>query len=293
MPADSMEFDPEEDERELRVARIRARVEGFILDEIRGHERSQQQMIGPSGLGTPCPSELAYQLTSPDTQEDPRESWRQTVGVAVHDKMERAARKAPGYGKDIFVERKVNVGEVWIPGQGMTDIWGTADLYVDGIVVDYKIPGVTTIRGAHKDGKPAPQYIFQDHLYGRGYARAGLPVTDVAILMLPNSGEWRDRFWWSEPYDESKALRALARATKYGKAIEEFGLEAVLTQTPRINNYCHRCAFALPSDEWPQCPTADDAPADTRAKRARSLSEGFFKTATTLGGAIEQANKKG
>lgn len=287
-----MEFDAEEDERELRVGKIRARVEDMILAEIRGHERSAQRLIGPSGLGTPCATELAYMLTSPDTQEDPREQWRQTVGVAVHNKLDGAATREPGYGKDLFPENRVNVGEVWIPGQGMTEIWGTADLYVDGVIVDYKVPGITAIKNARKTGLPSSQYIFQKHLYGRGYVRAGYPVTDVAILMLPNSGEWRDRFWWSEPYDESKALRALARATKYGKAIDEFGLDAVLELAPRVDNYCHRCAFALPSDDWPQCPTADESAADVRAKRARSTSEGRKSPATTLGGAIKQANSR-
>lgn len=291
MAADSFDFDPEEDERELRIGKIRSRVENFILDEIRGHERSAQRVIGPSGLGTPCPSELAYMLMSPDTREDPREQWRQTVGVAVHDKLDRAAQKAPGYDVDLFSETRVSVGEVWLPGRGMAEIFGTADLFVDGVVVDHKVPGVTTLKTARKDGLPSSQYIFQKHLYGRGFMRAGHTVTDVAILMLPNSGEWRDRFWWSEPYDESKALRALARATKYGKAIEEFGLEAVLEQAPRVDNYCHRCPFALPSDEWPQCPTADSAPA-ARAKRARSTADGPKARATTLGGAISQANRR-
>jgi hypothetical protein len=288
MAADSFDFDNEEDQRELRVTGIRNRVEGLLLDEIRGHERSAQRIIGPSGLGTPCPTQLAYMLTSPDTREDPRGGWRQTIGVATHAWLEEACKKDPNLGKDIFTERRVNVGEAFIPGQGMTDIWGTCDVYVGGMILDWKVCGITALKKARKEG-PATGYIYQSHLYGRGYIRAGLPVTDVAIMMMPNSGEWRDRYFWSEPYSEAKALKALERATKYGRAIEEFGLEAVLDQAPRVFSHCDRCIFALPSDQWPQCPTAEPDAAEVRAKRARSTYEGPRKPATTLGEAISRA----
>lgn len=284
---DDFDFD-ESDERELHVTRVRHRVEEMILNEIRGHERSAQRKIGPSGLGTPCPSQLAYMLTSPNTMEDPRDQWRQTVGVAVHDKLERAVKKAPGYGVSVFAERKVSVGEIYLPGQGMVEIEGTCDAYIDGVILDWKIPGLTNLRKYRKQDDPGKSYMYQSHLYGRGYIRAGLPVTDVAVFMLPNSGEWRDRYWWSEPYSEAKALKALERASKYGKAIEEFGLEAVLEATPRIENYCHRCPFALPSNHWPQCPTAGD-PEELKDKHFRSVGDGPVGPATTLGEAIRRA----
>lgn len=248
---------PDED----RLVKAKMRLENMILEEIWGHERSMQRVIGPSGLGTPCQSELAYRLMSPDTREveRPQEQWRQFVGTAIHNKLDDAGQRQPE--GTLFPERRVTVGVVHLPGRGPTEISGTGDVGVvaedDGsiVVVDYKTGGITSLKEMRKNGPPKV-YKRQVHLYGRGYELLGYRVTHVAILRLPSAGEWRDRVWFSEPYDRSIAERTLERASALGRAIDEHGLDAVLDVAGRVDHHCNRCPFALPSESWPQCPTA-------------------------------------
>lgn len=235
---------------------IKSELERVILSGIAGHERSQQRLIGPSSLGTPCKRELAFKLMSPEPGESPTTQWRQTVGTAVHEKLERIFNASES---GALTETRVNVGEVYLPGKGMVEISGTADLFYKETVVDFKVPGITSLRNKRKNG-PGQQYRLQSHLYGRGFIRAGYDVKRVAILALPNSGEWRDRWWWWEPYREDLAIKALERAIKIGKAIDEFGLEAVIEALEPVDNYCHRCPFGLPGSGMPQCETAIEAP---------------------------------
>lgn len=251
--------DPDED----RLLLAKHRVEKLILDSIAGHERSQQRRIGPSGLGTPCQTELVYRLTSPPTQEvsPPQTQWRQHVGTALHASHERAALRLDD--PNFMPEKKVFVGDVYLPGQGMVQIHGTADVGLvaedDGslIVVDYKHGAKTVLDKMRKNGAPIGERR-QLQLYGRGYELLGYRVTHIAILRMPTSGEWWERVWHTEPYDPTVAERVLARATRLGQAIDEFGLDAVLEETQRVNHHCDRCPFALPSENWPQCPTATD-----------------------------------
>lgn len=266
-----IDWDDWDDEGPSPADAARSLIEQIILEGIGGHERSLQTQIGPSGLGTPCPTELAYDLMGFEVENDPREEWRQAMGRAGHSQAERFIEdwklRNPDSEHVIFSERRVSVGTAYLPGRGEVMITGTCDLYIDGVIIDFKFPGITTIRTCRKEGYVGQGYDYQSHLYGQGYLNEGFPVTHVGVLMFPVAGEWHERFWWSEPFNAVKAQKALNRATKYGKAIDEFGLETVLDETKRVDNYCHRCPWALPG-EWPQCPTAPEAKPGRSASRS-------------------------
>lgn len=229
--------------------------ERVMLAGMGGHERSHQKLIGPSGLGTPCPKKLAYLLAQAVTLPRPESQWRQTVGTAVHS---WAEDKFVKYGRGKWLtERKVTVGEL-VTTNGTTLIQGTADLFYvpTGTVVDIKVPGPQSIKDKRKEG-PGQSYRVQGHLYGLGYQNEGYKVRAVAVSALPAAGEFRERLWMEEPFDPRIAQAALNRASRILQAIEDDGLESVLERLKAVDDFCRRCPFASPQKDRPTCPTAN------------------------------------
>jgi hypothetical protein len=216
----------------LLAAELRWHVEQAITR----HPRSQQTRIGPSELGTPCTRCLAFKLAGVPEQRDP--AWLPTVGTAVHAWLADTFTQA-NRGLDVarwLVEMTVDVGDV-----DGTAITGSSDLFdrVTATVIDHKVVGPTTLKTA-KAG-PSAVYRTQLHLYGRGFTRRGLPVDQVAIWYVPRNAVTLDQaVFWSEPYDESVALAALARADALAKAIRLVGVDQVvagMSTTPG----CYSC----------------------------------------------------
>jgi hypothetical protein len=137
----------------------------------------------------------------------------------------------------------------------------------DDTVADIKVPGSEGLKKMRKDG-PGQGYKVQGQLYGVGYRNMGLRPKTVAIAAMPAAGEWRDRVWLEEPFDERVAVAALKRAGKVMQAIEEDGLEETLGRLRPVDDYCRKCDFARPAPGRPTCPTAtpgkNDAPVDLR-----------------------------
>lgn len=229
--------------------------EKTVLAGMAGHERSHQKLIGPSGLGTPCPRKLAYLLAQVDDVQKPETQHRQTVGVGYHAWAERTFIK---HGKGLWLtERRVHVGDI-VTSNGTTEIWGTADLFhiPSGTVVDIKVPGPQSIKDKKKHG-PGQGYRVQGHLYGAGYQREGFMVKAVAVIAMPAAGEFRERLWMEEPYNPAIAESALKRASRVLQAIEDDGLPATLDRLKPVDDFCRRCPFAMPAAGRPTCPTAN------------------------------------
>ena len=156
----------------------------FIQQLEMNQERTLQTSIGPSEIGLPCSRRLIKKLlNTKDPQQDSR--WLATVGTAVHAWLAQgfeAPEHRRGYlnGRfgDVLVEERVNVGTI-----GGVEIWGSADLFdiLTGLVVDWKVVGNSRLDAYRRYG-PGQQYRVQAHLYGRGFARLGLPVRNVLIM---------------------------------------------------------------------------------------------------------------
>lgn len=215
-----------------------------ISDAITNSDRSLQKSIGPSEMGISCARLIGYKLLG--IPERPRvPAWKATVGTGGHMWLETAfdrynllnAAFLDGQER-FYIETKVNVGE--INGEPK---YGSCDLYdrVTGIVVDHKFPGPTMLEKYRKKG-PGQQYRAQAHLYGRGWIRAGLPVSRVMIAFLPRNGELADHYIWSESYDEQIALDALARVEGVDLATKALG-PAALQLLPTDNHYCTTCPY--------------------------------------------------
>src|SRR5690606_1382591 len=174
---------------------------------------------GPSEIGTPCDRRLAHRLNETPPVNTGDDKWRPTVGTAVHDWLEAALRDDDPGGNRWAPEHRVTVGTV-----GNTPITGRADLYdrITATVVDWKIVGPTTLRNVKANG-PTPNYRTQGHVYGLGFANAGLPVDLIMIAFLPSNGTLRDSHFWWEPYDQTVAHQALTRANNTAALVYAFG----------------------------------------------------------------------
>jgi len=226
-----------------------------IRATIAAHPRSAQKAIGPSEIGTPCQRRLGYRLAGvPQVQAGG--SWRPTVGTAVHSWLDMAFadprwNDAEGTARWL-TETKVDVGEIaGIP------ITGRADLYdrITGTSIDHKCVGITTLRAA-RAGRVDPKYRVQGHLYGRGWARAGLPIETVAISYLPNNGELNEAHWWSEPYDEAIAVGALEAANTVAVLLKVVPAAMLLPVLATANDHCNWCPWFMPAatDLTEACP---------------------------------------
>jgi hypothetical protein len=220
----------------------------------RGADRSQQVSIGPSEVGVACTRRLAMGLLESPKPNERRDEWTSSVGTACHAWMEEAfaldnkRRQAWGKPPRWLIEQTVTIR----PG-----LVGHCDLYdlETHTVIDHKFPGVTSIRKYRKAGHPGQQYRWQAHLYGKGWANLGLPVSAVQLVMYPRSGLLRDAWTWSEPYDPAVADEALARVDGLlvgMNAAEGMGmLDQFMDSLDRDTEHCSWCAFFDPAAASP------------------------------------------
>lgn len=229
-----------------------------ITRTIAGNPRSAQKRIGPSEIGTPCQRRLGYRLAGVEKVND-QAAWRPTIGTAVHEWLEVAFLRdnrldTPDGPNDTrwLLEHQLDVGEI----AGIT-ITGKCDIYdrVTAFSIDWKNVGITTLRDARANG-PSAQYRAQAHLYGRGWARRGLPIDNVGIFYLPSNGELSDAYFWHEPYNEQIALDALANADTVAALLTAFGTAKTLPILTTAPTFCAHCPWHCPgvTDLTEACP---------------------------------------
>lgn len=222
----------------------------------RNRPRSQQREIGPSGVGAPCSRQLAMKLLGAEDVNTDADLWPSTVGTAIHTLLadaflaDNTRLEAEGKPPRWLVEQRVQIR----PGlTGNTDL---VDLQT-WTVVDHKNTSVKTLRSKRAKNHPGVQYEAQAHLYGLGWARAGLPIRRVAIAFYPKSGLMRDSWMWEADYDEDLALAALDRMDGLlagANDAEHAGdLETYLRALTRDTEHCTWCPFWSRQDE----PSAD------------------------------------
>lgn len=229
-----------------------------MIENIR-NPRDGYDGIGCSEVGT-CAKRLIHKILKHRPPRQYNDRWAAMVGTFGHAGLERGMTDAqermqlaePRY----LTEYKVKCG--YAAG---SDIIGTADLFdtMSGTVVDWKFVGPTPLL-KYKQNGPGNQYRVQAMLYGRGFALLGYDVRQVMIAFLPRSGalgssrfkrgadgtpEWENRgqrFFWSEPYDESIALAALARLNGLYELLKMMDAETLLASFPDCSDYfCPWC----------------------------------------------------
>lgn len=155
-------------------------------------DRSKQKAIGVSQLGG-CRRQVWLKLQeSPET--NPTKRLASIMGTAIHAHIEQALQES-GY----LLEHRIEAKDGLPPA--------TIDCYDpnSGTVTDFK-----TITKKNVDYFVSKQKRFQVHTYGYLLARDGFKVARVQLIGIPRDGNEADVIEWSEPYDESVALEALA-----------------------------------------------------------------------------------
>lgn len=224
-----------------------------ITNAITQAPRSLQKRIGPSEIGHPCARRIAYKLAGVEPV-NVSASWRPTVGTAVHEWLADTFAAA---NRDLDAARYLIELSVAVTDE----ITGSVDLYdrAAHLVNDWKVVSPTSLKKYRANG-PGEQYRTQVHLYAYGLTRRGLPVDDVAITFLPNSGELHEAVFWTEPYDEQVATDALQRLSTVQGLVDAAGAgaAAVLPTDGADPAWCRYCPFYLPAstDLTAACPGA-------------------------------------
>lgn len=201
----------------------------MIEQEITNQPRSLQKRIGPSEIGMDCDHCLAARLAGWEKHE-PSPPWLPFIGTAVHATLEQLFTKAnneivaKGGSPACLVEQRVTVGQI-----GSQTITGSTDLFLPdqlgaastGMTVDWKIVGTSTLNKVRSAAHPGRQYEVQAHLYAKGWANAGYPVSHVAVYFMPRQKlTLAEGYWWIAEYDPEIADQALARANHFQRQID-------------------------------------------------------------------------
>lgn len=209
----------------------------LIDQNMRGHKRSQQKLIGPSEIGVPCERALLHKLAQ-DPEPPRRPGWKPQVGTYCHAGMETVFGTPSRTSEGWLCEERLMVGQI-----GGVDIYGSCDLFnAWGLVADWKFVGTAKLKKVKADRDPGEQYRAQAHLYGKGWEDQGHHVEAVMILFLPRDGELTDGYVWWEPYDRHIALAALDRANNRKRLLDAVGIEqAVKIFAPCSFFFCPWC----------------------------------------------------
>lgn len=156
--------------------------------------RSQQVMIGPSGLGS-CKRQTVYKIMQkPPINETSKIAA--VMGTAIHDAIEKALRRLGHEHVELTVE-------------GIADLIASAhiDFYQPDrfTVTDWKTTKKNNLRSF-----PYLSQRWQVQTYGYLARRAGYRVDTVELVAICRDGTEEDIVIHSEPYDEAVALEALA-----------------------------------------------------------------------------------
>lgn len=231
-----------------------------VLDQSNLAPRSLQTALGPSEYGETCARKLAYRLmgeTKTNTDSDP---WASIIGTATHAWLADALEADNQRAGELrwLVERRLEVR----PG-----LEGSCDAYYvpRHAVVDHKVVGPAKLR-EYKVSGPSEQYRKQVHIYGKGYARLGLPVREVAIAFYPRAGQLSGLHVWSEPFNEAIADEAINRVDTLLQLIVQLQVDdhpehyKAIPRTP--SRGCLYCPWMRPGpDTGSACPGETAVPA--------------------------------
>lgn len=232
---------------------IAAALRSAILDQANLAPRSQQRALGPSEYGENCARKLAYRLMDEDKTNTDSDPWASILGTAGHAWLAEALEADNERSGELrwLIERRLEIR----PG-----LEGSCDAYDvrRHAVVDHKIVGPAKLR-EYKVSGPSAQYRKQVHIYGKGYARLGLPVQEVAIAFYPRAGQLSGMHVWSEPFDEAIADEAITRVDTLLQVIVELQVDdhpehyKAIPRSPGRN--CLYCPWMRPGpDTGAACP---------------------------------------
>lgn len=224
------------------AAELRAMVVAFDASR----ERTLQDTIGPSGIGSPCSRCLARGvLGCPIERGYDFGLWARFLGIAGHALLAEAALHhniVAGRGRYV-IESKVYPDNDLMPKGGESDLFDE-DRFV---VVDHKIVNPDKLKKYREANDPGIRYKRQAHVYGRGFKERGKRVDHVAVAFWPRGSTVKQLWVWTEPYDEAVVDEALERYRTIRALALSLGV-SVLPQLP-ADESCFDCGGAPMTEE--------------------------------------------
>jgi len=208
--------------------------------------RSRQKAIGLSEIGDPCARKLAYKILDWPQTNGSTDPWASIQGTAIHSWLADAFERFNDKDDPRFmIEFRVKVSE---------DLGGTCDLYdkVDGVVIDHKCMGTTSMKSRKRDGMTAQQRV-QVNAYGYGLEQMGHEVKSVALACYPLGGRLDGLHTIIEPYDRQIAINAIERLDGIKVLVWQLDVEknpeswSLIPATPAYG--CIYCPFYLPGSQ--------------------------------------------
>jgi hypothetical protein len=145
---------------------------------------------------------LSYKLLEVPKTNSFSDPWPAVSGTAIHAWLAEAF-EANNADADWLVEHRVEAR----PG-----LAGTLDLFdrTNGIVIDHKCVGATSMKTRKADG-PTEQQIIQLSIYGYALEQQGYEVKQIALAFYPLGGKFSGIHTWVGDYDKDVAIEAMLR----------------------------------------------------------------------------------
>lgn len=210
-------------------------------------ERSVQETLGPSEVGTPCDRRLAMSLLNIPPVNPGGDNWASFVGTCVHTGLAEMLQWADANQGRFAVEVPLEFPSKLVPK-------GTSDL-LDRVLlmaIDHKAMGRFSLDKLRIEGIK-PLYLVQLMIYAYGQILKGEKVKYVAVVSWPREqATLKDLYAVVVPYDKSIAEEAFARVERInsnvsiGRAVGYTPLENA--RTFDIQDDCTYCPFYAKGD---------------------------------------------
>ncbi|WP_329274760.1 hypothetical protein [Streptomyces sp. NBC_01451] len=207
-------------------------------------DRSQQTSLGPSQIGSPCDRRIAMHLLRVAPSNPGGDNWASFVGTCVHVGLADMFVWANAGTGRYAVEVPLEFPNAYVPK-------GTGDLLDRTLLMflDHKLMGRWSLDKLSTKGA-SPTYRVQVHTYAYGARLKGEKVEHVAIVGWPREASTLDDLYvWTEPYDASIAIDALARVERIAEAIKRYeGEPQQIARKFLVADDCRFCPFHAPGD---------------------------------------------
>lgn len=238
-------------------------VRDFCLND----PRSLQVEIGPSEIGHKCAARVTRTALGVEKTNLDADPWAAFVGTATHERLAKVFdwvnRKLER--EHYLIERKVYASD---------GIFGSCDLFRDGVVIDHKIVGNDTMKELKSAGWEAKggAYSRQLDIYGLGWERAGVEITEVALAAWPRSGFLDGLHVMRRPWDKAAAEGALERLSQLVAAAVDPAVDCdqdAFWETVPVapSKQCGFCAWFDPNQD-PDVPTRSRCGAGRAARNS-------------------------
>lgn len=210
--------------------------------------RSAQQTLGPSEIGTPCDRRLVMSLLGMPACNPGGDGWAAWMGTQGHSGLASMFEWADAGSGRFAVETPLQFPSALVPR-------GTGDLLDRTFCcfIDHKFMGHFSYDKLRTSG-PSVTYRTQIHTYAYGARLRGEKVDRVAIIAWPRDQPSLENLYiWDEPYDPTVARDALKRVDDLNGWVEKMLLDGSTPEetvkAATVADDCRFCPFHLKGDK--------------------------------------------